>query len=154
MSQEVRLKEIDETRNNFFEEIEPNELMSRKHNKVCTTLNYIKHFLILASAVTGFISISAFVCLVGIPLGIMSSVLGLKFFAIAAGIKKCKSIIKKKKKGHKKLVLLAKSKLNTIEVLISKALINSDNSHDEFILINNVLNVYGDMKEEINNLKT
>ena len=34
------------------------------------------------------------------------------------------------------------------------ALINSDNSHDEFILINNVLKVYGDMKEEINNLKT
>ena len=87
MSQEVRLKEIDETRNNFFEEIEPNELMSRKHNKVCTTLNYIEHFLILASAVTGFISISAFVSLVGIPLGIMSSVIGLKIFAIAAGIK-------------------------------------------------------------------
>ena len=128
--------------------------MSRKHNKVCTTLNYIEHFLILASAVTRFISISAFVSLVGIPLGIMSSVIGLKIFAIAAGIKKCKSIIKKKKKEHKKLVLLAKSKLNTIEVLISKALINSDNSHDEFILINNVLKVYGDMKEEINNLKT
>ena len=128
--------------------------MSRKHNKVCTTLNYIEHFLILASAVTRFISISAFVSLVGIPLGIMSSVIGLKIFAIAAGIKKCKSIINKKKKEHKKLVLLAKSKLNTIEVLISKALINSDNSHDEFILINNVLKVYGDMKEEINNLKT
>ena len=61
--------------------------MSRKHNKVCTTLNYIEHFLILASAVTGFISISAFVSLVGIPLGIMSSVIGLKIFAIAAGIK-------------------------------------------------------------------
>ena len=128
--------------------------MSRKHNQVCTTLNYIEHFLILASAVTRFISISAFVSLVGIPLGIMSSVIGLKIFAIAAGIKKCKSIINKKKKEHKKLVLLAKSKLNTIEVLISKALINSDNSHDEFILINNVLKVYGDMKEEINNLKT
>ena len=61
--------------------------MSRKHNKVCTTLNYIEHFLILASAVTGFISISAFVSLVGIPVGIMSSVIGLKIFAIAAGIK-------------------------------------------------------------------
>ena len=61
--------------------------MSRKHNKVCTTLNYIEHFLILTSAVTRFISISAFVSLVGIPLGIMSSVIGLKIFAIAAGIK-------------------------------------------------------------------
>ena len=41
---------------------------------------------------------------------------------IAAGIKKYKSIIKKKKKKHDKIVLLAKSKLNGIEVLISKAL--------------------------------
>ena len=48
------------------------------------------------------------------------------------------SIIKKKKK-HDKTVLLGKDKLNTIEVLISKALINSYISHDEFVLVNNVL---------------
>ena len=34
--------------------------MSRKNKKVCTTLNYIEHFLILASAITGYISVSAF----------------------------------------------------------------------------------------------
>ena len=39
MSQEFRLKNTDETRNYFFEEIKQNELMSRKHKKVCTTLN-------------------------------------------------------------------------------------------------------------------
>ena len=50
--------------------------------------------------------------------------------------------------------MLAKSKLNTIEVLISKALIDSVVSHDEFILINNVLKEYNEMKEEIKNLKT
>ena len=48
----------------------------------------------------------------------------------------------------------AKSKLNNVEVLISKALINSNNSRDEFVLINNVLKEYYDMKEEIENLKT
>ena len=46
-------------------------------------------------------------------------------------------------------MLLAKSKLNSIEVLISKALIDSNNSHNEFVLINNVLKECHDMKEEI-----
>ena len=78
MSQEFRFKNIYETRNYFLEEIKQNELMSKKHKKVCKTL------------------------------------------------------IKKKK--HGKIVLLAKSKLNSIEVLISKALINSVISHDEFVL--------------------
>ena len=70
ISQEFRLKNIDETRNYFVEEIEQNELMSRKLKKVCTTLNYIEHFLILASTITGCISISAFASLLGIPIEI------------------------------------------------------------------------------------
>ena len=52
------------------------------------------------------------------------------------------------------MILLAKSKLNSIEVLISKALIDSNISHHEFFLINNVLKEYDDMKEKIKNLKT
>ena len=61
---------IDGTRNYFFEEIKQNELMSRKHNKVCTTLNYIEQLLILASTITRCISVSAFASLLDIPLGI------------------------------------------------------------------------------------
>ena len=56
-------------------------------------------------------------------------------------------------KKHDKIVLLTKSKLNSMDVLISKALIDSNITLDEFVLINNVLKEY-DMKEEINNLKT
>ena len=128
--------------------------MSRKHKKVCTTLNYIEHFLILASTITGCISISAFTSLLGIPIGITSSAIGLKLFAITAGIKKYKSIIKKKKNKHDKIVLLAKCKVNSIEVLISKALTNSNISHEEFLLIKNMLKEHDDMKEEIKYLKT
>ena len=62
--------------------------------------------------------------------------------------------MKKKKKKHDKIVLLAKSKLNSIEVLISKALIDSNISHDEFVSINNVLKEYEELKEKIKNLKT
>ena len=128
--------------------------MNKKHKKVCTTLNYIEHFLILGSTITGCISISAFAFLVGIPIGTMTSAIRLIFCAITAGIKKYKLIITTQKKKHDEIVLLAKSKLNSIEVLIFKALIDSIISHDEFVLINNVLKEYDEMKEEIKNLKT
>ena len=98
----------------------------RKHKKVYKTLRYIKHFPILASTITGCTSISIFASLIGFPIGITSSVIGLKLCAITAGTKELKSIIKEKKKKHNKVVCLAKSKLNTIEVLISKTLIDSE----------------------------
>ena len=64
---------------------------------------------------------------------------GLKICAITAGIEKCKSVIKKKKKKYGKIVLLAKTKLNNIEDLIFKALINLYINHDQFVSVNNVL---------------
>ena len=75
---------------------------------------------------------------------------GLRSCVITAVIKKRKSIIKKKKRKHDKIVLLAKSKLNSIEFLIYKALVD----YDKFVLMNNVVKEYNKMKEEIKNLKT
>ena len=72
----------------FLDEIKQNELMSRKHKKVCTTINCIEHFLILASTITVRISISVFAYLIGIPIGITSSAICLKIFSITTGIKK------------------------------------------------------------------
>ena len=63
------------------------------------------------------------------------------------------SITQKEKKNHDKIILLCKSKLNKKEVLIAKALIDSNIRHDEFVLINNVLKEYDGMKEEIKTLK-
>ena len=60
----------------------------------------------------------------------------------------------KKKKEKQDKTLLTKSKLSSIELLIFKTLFNSKISHNEFILINNVLKEHGNMKQEINNLKT
>ena len=70
ISQEFRLKNVDEARNYLIEEINRNELMIKKHKKVCTTLNSIKLSLILISPITGCVSISAFAFLVGVPIGI------------------------------------------------------------------------------------
>ena len=84
-------------------------------------MNYTEDLLVFVSAVTGSVSISDFPILVDIPVGIPGSEIGLKICVKTAGIKKYKSINKKKKKKHDKIVLLAKSKLNSIEILISKA---------------------------------
>ena len=88
--------------------------------------------LILVSTVIGCVSISEFTSLVCALVGTASSAVGMKMCAITTEIKKYQSIIKKKKKKHDKIVFLGKDKLNTIKVLISKVLINSYNSHDEF----------------------
>ena len=69
MSQESRLKNIDETRNYFLDEIERNKLVNRKHKNICTTINYTEHVLILASIIIGYISFCAFPPLLGIPIG-------------------------------------------------------------------------------------
>ena len=118
INQEFRLKKLEEIRNYLIEEQNRNELMSKKHKKVCRVLNYIEHSLIVTSTITGCIPIFTFASLVGIPIGITC--------VITAGIKKYKSINGKKKKKHDNIVLLTKSKLNSIEPLISKALIDSN----------------------------
>ena len=124
MNQQFRLTKIDEIRNYLIKEINRNGLMSK--DRVLDYIDIISHIAI--SPITGCVSISAFASLVGIPIGITSSETELKTSVITAGIKKYKSMIKKKKKKkHDKIVLLAKSKLNSI--VVSKALIISNISH-------------------------
>ena len=89
--------------------------MNKMHKKACTALNYIEHLLILASVFTECVSISPLASFIGILIDIASSGIGLKDFTVTAGIKKCKSIIKKERKKYDKIVLLAK----TNEKLIS-----------------------------------
>ena len=120
INQEFRLKNIDERGNYLLEEIKQSKFISRKY-KVCTTLNHIEHFLILASYWLYF--------------NFLFSWYSYRNYEFCGRIKnicnnqearsqKCNSIIKEKKKKHDKIVLLAKSKLNNIKALISKALID------------------------------
>ena len=126
--------------------------MSKKHKKIFPTLNCfvnLSQFLELLD-VLQFLLLS----LSGISIRITSYVIKLKMCTIAEGVKIYKSIIKEKKKKHDEIKLLAKSKLNCIELFNSKALIGSIISHDELVLKNNVSKEYNDMKEEIKNLNT
>ena len=83
--------------------------------------------------------------MIGIPIWITRSTIGLKILAITARIKK--------KKKHSKTVLLPKSKLNIINLLMSRALIDSCIGHDEFVFKNSVLKEYNEMKEEMSKIE-
>ena len=115
--------------------------MSKKHKNVYRAFTYIENLLSLIYTVSGCVSIFTFVSFIDIPIEITSSAIELKICATAARIKKYKSIIKKKKKKHDKTLLSLKSKLNSVEVLISNI---SDN---EFVWISNVPKEFDDMKE-------
>ena len=85
-SLEFRLKKTNETRNYLWDEIKHNDLMSRKYKKTWKYLNYVEHLLILVSTITGYVSISEFSLLVCVPVGITSFAVGIKTFAVTAGI--------------------------------------------------------------------
>ena len=125
-----------------------------KSTKRLVFLNYIKHFLILGSTITRCISISAFASFNDIPIGIMSSAIGLKICAITAGIKNYHSRIMKRKMERDKAMSFEKPKSNSRELSVSKPLIGSVISNDEFVLINNVLKEYNEMKKKNKNWKT
>ena len=84
INQKLKLKKIDKIRNSLIQEINRNGLMSKKHKRVCRVLNYIDHSLIAISTITECVSVSAFASLVGIPIGITSSAIGLKTCVITA----------------------------------------------------------------------
>ena len=79
-----KLKNIGETRNYFIEKIEQNELMRKQYKKPCTNVNDIENLLVLASVVTGCISISVFASLADSPIKITSYTVGLKICTITA----------------------------------------------------------------------
>ena len=103
--QEFRLKNIDEAKTYLIEEINQNQLMSKKHKKFDGVLNYLEHLLIAISTVTACTAICFFSWH---SYGIMSSAIGLKNCVITAGIKNHKSIIKKNKKMLDKIFIISK----------------------------------------------
>ena len=126
-------------------------MIERAKNIYKKTFKYlnVEHLLILASTITSYVSISAFASLLFVPVGITSSAVGTQLCAITAGIKKYKSIVKKKNKNYDKSVLPEKDKLNTIEVQIFKGLINSYICHDEFVSVNNLFREYNEIEKKI-----
>ena len=127
--------------------------MSKKLSKYIAAFDYIDKILIVLSATSGGASIS-FTNVIGVHAGIASTSSTL-IFSLTTGILE-KSLKKKeeKKKKHSKIIMLATSKLNSLETLMSQALINIEISHEEFKTIVNEKENYDQMKEGIRNTKS
>ena len=111
--------------------------------------DYVDKILIILSATSSGVSIISFTSIVGASVVIASASLTL-FFSLTTGIgKDLLNITRKKKKKHDKIFMLAKSKLNSIETLISQAFIDMDVSHEEFITILKEKDKYEKMKENL-----
>ena len=126
-----RLSEIIGIENYFHQEINQRKSCSKKLNKYVTTFDYIDKILIVLSATTGGVSIISFTSIIRAPVGIASTSFTLIFSLTTGIIKKLLSITKSKKKKRDKILTLAKSKLDSIETLVSQALIDMEISHEE-----------------------
>ena len=119
-----RLDEISKIENYFIEEINQRKSCSKKLSKYVAAFDYIDKILIVLSAATGGVSIFLFTSIVGASVGITSASFTL-IFSLTTGINKIfLSTTRKKKKKHDKILMLAKSKLSSIETFVSKALID------------------------------
>ena len=143
-----RLDKITEIENYFYQEINQRKSCCKKLSKYVAAFYYIDKILIVLSATTGGVSICLFTSVVGAPVGIASASFTL-IFSLATEIGKKLLSITNKKKKHDKIFMLAKSKLNSIETLISQALIDMEISHEEFIAIIKEKDIYEKMKENL-----
>ena len=146
-----RLNEINKTRDYFNNEINERKDIIKKLNKYIVIFDYLDKIFITLSASFGTLSIVSHATTVGIPAGITGASLTL-IFIIGTGISKSLlKVTKKRTKKHNKIISLAKSKLNTIDTLLSGALNDPKISHEEFLNIITEKNIYENIKESIKN---
>ena len=111
--QQFWLNKINEIKDYFIADIRERELMSKNLSKYIASFEYLDKSLIVLSVATGSISIASFATAIGAPVGIMSASCSLAF-SITTGFVKFLKTIRNKKKKHNKIVMLARSKLNSI----------------------------------------
>ena len=123
--------------------------MSKRLSKYISSFDYFDKSLIVLSVRPGSIFIASFATVVGAPVGMMSASCSLAFSITTGFVKKFLKTTRNKKKKHNKIVMLARSKLNSIESKISEALINNEISHEDFTTIINEEKKYRELKESI-----
>ena len=144
-----RLDEISKIENYFIEEINQRKSCSKKLSKYVAVFDYIDQALIVLSATSGGVSIISFTSIIGAPVGIASASFTLIFSLTTGIVKKLLNITRNKKKKHDKILMLTKSKLNSIKTLVSQALIVLKISHEEFTAILKEKDKYEKMKDNL-----
>ena len=125
------------------------KLWSKKLSEYVAAFDYIDKVLIVLEAKSGGVSIIVFTSVVGAPVRIANASFTLILSLTTAIIKNLLSITRNKKKKHDKILMLAKSKLNSIETLISQELTDMEISHGEFIAILKEKIKYKKVKENV-----
>ena len=138
----------------FNSEIQEWKTMSEKLSRYIAAFNNIDKTFIVLSVTSGGISIIYFTSVIGVTVGIASAPFSLVFSLTTGIIKKILKIQETKKKKHNKIVMLAKSKLNSIETLVSQELIDFEINHKKFETIVNEKEMYEQMKENIRYIKS
>ena len=152
-NQQFRLNKISEIEDYFITEIKERELMSKKLSEYISIFNYFDKSLIVLSVTIGSISIASFATIVGVPVGPASVSLCLTFPLCTGLVRKLLKATRNKKKKHNKIVMLARSKLNSIESKISEAMMNNQISYENFMTIINEERNYRELKESIRMMK-
>ena len=152
-NQQLRLNKISEIEDYFITEIKERELKSKKLSKYISFFDYFDKSLIVLSVTSRYVSIASFATVIGAPIGITSTSLSLAFSLCTGLVKKLLKSARNKKKKHNKLVMLARSKLNSIESKISEALISNQISHEDFTTIINEERNYRELQESIRMIK-
>ena len=114
---------------------------------------YFDKFSVVLSAKTDSISIASFATVIGTPVGIASASLSLTFSMCTGLVKRLSKATRNKKNKHNKVVLMARSKLNSTERKISEALMNNQLSHEDFMTTINEERNYRKLKEKIRMMK-
>ena len=132
-----RLNEINKIKDYFYSEIQERKAISEKLSKYIAAFDYAEKNFIVLSASFGTLSIVSHATVVGIPVGLTGASLTVVFSLSTEIVKKLLKITRNKKKKHNKIVMLAKSKLNSIETLMSQTLIDLHIRQEEFKTIVN-----------------
>ena len=127
--------------------------MSKGNSKYIATFDYFDNALTFLSATSGGMSIASFVTIIIVPLGKVSESFNYAF-SITGIVKKLLETTRNKKKNHNKVIMLARSKLNSIESRISEALIDNLISHEEFTTILNEEKNYRELRGPIRVIKS
>ena len=152
-NQQFRLNKISEIEDYFIAEIKERELMSKKLSKCISFFDYFDKSLIVLSVTSGGVSTASFAPVIGASIGGTSASLSLEFLLCTGLVKKLLKATRNKKKKHNKIVISARSKLNSIESKISEALISNQISLEDFITIINEEKNYRELKEKITMMK-
>ena len=147
--QQFRLKKINEIKNYFTVETKERELLSKRLSKYIASFDYSDNSLIALAVATGSISIASFAAVIGTSVGIMSASCSLTFSITIGFVKKFLKTIRINKKKRDKIVMLVRSKLNSMESKISEALISNKISHEDFMAIFNEEKKHQELKESI-----